>query len=181
MIATKPFEERLADGTGEEDIIAERWKPRLLTQYGATLEKVEKSEDMSDKIDRWLTTAKGTRLGVQIKFRESGDDILVEIIKNLPRWEDGRDVVGIADLYLCVDRNRMGRLYQTKHIKPAATALRDLLKKDILENPQQRWWNPEAPYDKWSVNVGPDPESRVLKVRGFFVPDCYPFIAFPNL
>lgn len=180
MIAHLTFQERLVQGTSREAVIAEAWAPQL-AKYGATLAKVERDEDIKRKVDRWLTTAKGTRMGVQIKYRESGDDVLVELVRNIDGWIPGRDMVGIADLYFCVDRNGTGRMYQTKHIKPDAQKIIQMFEEDIKANPHVPWWYPDAPLDKWSVNVGVDKGDGHTKVRAFFQVDCYPHQKFLNL
>jgi len=180
MISHSPTKDRVKKGKGEEFLIADKWKLQLAKQ-GATLDEVDEQQDMHDKVDRILTTQKGTKFRVQIKYREIGEDVLVELVKNINTWEPGRDMVGVADLYLCVGLDKVGRLYWTKHIKPDAQAIINSLKQKIEENPHVPWWYPDAPYNKWQINVGIDNYSGTVKVRGYFSVDAYTHQSFRNL
>lgn len=81
------------------------------------IERGTAEEDMGG-IDGWYDHLKGgatvTRKTIQLKMRQSGDDILLEVIKP---WRglieySGRDVVGAAvDIYFCVNSRRVLRVY----------------------------------------------------------------------
>lgn len=97
---------RVQHGRNRERQIADALK----TQAGLKLTDATDNEDKTHKIDRWLV-CEGKRQAVQIKYRESGDDLLFEVFD---RWEDwnhpgnktGRDMVGKAELYAVLRSDR---------------------------------------------------------------------------
>jgi len=105
MLSNKSLDDRVEIGRKLEALIVKNWIPPLAT-LGCKILDVTTDEDKYQKLDRWMITAKGTRLSVQIKARtEGGDDLPYEIIKNMDTGEIGRDLKGKADLYLYVDRS----------------------------------------------------------------------------
>lgn len=59
--------------------------------------------DTRDKIDGYVKFPSGNTLAIQIKSRESGDDILVEVYKDYERKVAGRDMVTKAQVYVVLD------------------------------------------------------------------------------
>jgi hypothetical protein len=69
-------------------------------------------EDQYQKIDGWLDGQ-----SLQIKYRETGNDILFEVYKDWDRGIEGRDLCGKADLYACVNLAGQGVIVRTTDIK----------------------------------------------------------------
>jgi len=98
------------------------------------------TEDKNDKIDLWLTNPKGKRYSVQVKYRESGDDIIFEVVKNIQKNLIGRDLASVAQLYFFVDRSGKGWLYWAKPIKELGEKLAADGLRDLANNPDQTNW-----------------------------------------
>ena len=115
MLATiTNYDQRIAAGKVKEKVILD-----TLRKHGFVIEEPTKEEDTEDKIDGWILE-NGQRNAVQVKFRESGDDIIFEVMKDLNRGTVGRDSVSKAHYYLVVDRHGTARLYLTAPIKKIA-------------------------------------------------------------
>lgn len=69
-----------------------------LVQCGMKLREPSNQEDMYDKIDGWWETPSGEK-PIQIKYRDTGNDILFEVMKDYRRGVPGRDMVGKAEFY----------------------------------------------------------------------------------
>lgn len=74
-----------------------------LIQCGMKLREPSNQEDMYDKIDGWWETPSGEK-PIQIKYRDTGDDILFEVMKDYRRGVPGRDMVGKAEFYAVLNR-----------------------------------------------------------------------------
>jgi hypothetical protein len=97
--------DRVRHGKTREKQIAE-----ALTRQGLPLADATDREDKEMKIDRWLVRD-GRRTAVQIKYRETGDDLLVEVYDTWNGWDDpfnkpGRDMIGAARLYAVLRQDR---------------------------------------------------------------------------
>lgn len=115
MLATiTNYQQRVAEGKAKEKIILD-----TLRQNGFVIEEPTAQEDMEDKIDGWMIQD-GKRLAIQVKFREVGNDIIFEVMKDLDRGIVGRDSVSKAYYYLVVDRTGTARLFLTAPIKKLA-------------------------------------------------------------
>lgn len=82
----------------------------LQSQYGLIFQQATEVEDKERKIDRWLIEG-SKRTPVQIKYRESGDDLLVEVYSKWYGWGSeynkiGRDMIGSAQLYLVLRKDK---------------------------------------------------------------------------
>lgn len=80
-------------------------------------------EDQYQKIDGWLDGK-----GLQIKYRETGGDILFEVYKDWTKGIEGRDLIGQADLYACVNRSGQGVIVRTAQIKDLIKAALPIVK-----------------------------------------------------
>lgn len=143
MLNAESYEDRVALGKAKEQEAIE-----LLRSKGVVIEAPTAREDMYDKIDGWIVKD-GTRLPVQVKVREGGDDIIFEIIKDIDRNLDGRDSVSKAHYYLVVDRRGTARLFLTAPIKKMASGLRQVA--SIIAS-KDRWqgigWEMKITIDK---------------------------------
>ena len=87
---------RVKHGRNRENQIAEALK-------GQCKLTLTDAEDKVSKIDRWLNRD-GKRIPLQIKYRETGDDLLFEVFDTFDGWDKptnkvGRDMKGSAELY----------------------------------------------------------------------------------
>jgi hypothetical protein len=99
MIATKSTRERVEEGKRVEQAIIAK-----LNQIGMKIYEPTSSEDLLEKVDCWYINKKGTKVGIQIKYRESGKDLLFEVYDtffdfNSPKNKMGRDMIGRAKEY----------------------------------------------------------------------------------
>lgn len=112
MIARQNYANRVRTGkTGEQQIAQS-----LQDVFGLTIEEVSEDQDRFEKIDRIVVSGSGNRKTLQIKYRETGEDILVDVFEpffgiNHPRTGKGRDYVSKCDLYAC----RVGPLIHLIH------------------------------------------------------------------
>lgn len=98
MIANQDANARVKAGKEMEARIAAG-----LRQVGLKLTEATDTEDRLKKVDRWIETPQG-RKALQIKYRESGSDLLFEVFDTFHGWRDsrnkvGRDMEGIATEY----------------------------------------------------------------------------------
>ncbi len=117
-ISTLASADRVRIGVKREDEIAEA----LRTQVGLDIRDATDDEDKGHlKVDRWLFQD-GQRHGMQIKFRQTGSDILFEVFDTFHGFGDrrnkaGRDMIGQAELYTVLSEDQ-----RTAHIVPVALA-----------------------------------------------------------
>ena len=98
--------DRVKHGKKREGQIADALK----SQCGLTLVDASDRDDKERKIDRWLVKD-GTKTAVQIKYRETGDDLLVEVFDKWGGWTHpinklGRDMIGDSKLYAVLRMDR---------------------------------------------------------------------------
>lgn len=74
-----------------------------LVQCGMKLREPSVQEDKYQKIDGWWETPSGEK-PIQIKYRDTGDDILFEVLLDYDRGIPGRDMVGKAVYYAVLTR-----------------------------------------------------------------------------
>lgn len=104
-LAEKEKRERLESGRRIEQLIYDR-----LQKVGYNLQKPNSHEDMTQKVDAWYRQKDGKRIGIQIKFRQSGSDLLFEVYDTFvdfrhPANKLGRDMLGSAELYAVMVNN----------------------------------------------------------------------------
>lgn len=74
-----------------------------LVGHGLKLREPSGREDMYDKIDGWWETPNG-EVPIQIKYRDTGDDILFEVMKDYRKGIPGRDMIGKAVYYAVLSK-----------------------------------------------------------------------------
>jgi hypothetical protein len=74
-------------------------------------------EDTQDGIDFWWYMNDKEWHSVQLKQRQSGDDLIHEIVFNTDTGSLGRDVKGISDYTLWIDRKQFGRMVLTDYLR----------------------------------------------------------------
>jgi hypothetical protein len=107
-----PMSQRVQRGKKMEERIIDAMRLANISVQLAT-----EQEDQFQKIDGWLDGK-----GLQIKYRETGDDILFEVYKDWTKCIEGRDLIGQADLYACVNRSGQGIIVPTAEIKALVRA-----------------------------------------------------------
>lgn len=75
-----------------------------LIACGMKLREPSDNEDMYDKIDGWWNIG-GKEEPIQIKYRDTGDDILFEVMKDYKNNISGRDMVGKAIYYAVLGKS----------------------------------------------------------------------------
>lgn len=75
----------------------------LKDQCDLPITEASEHEDRERKVDRWIAYPTG-KVALQIKYRESGDDLLFEVYDKFFGWDDeknklGRDMYGDAQEY----------------------------------------------------------------------------------
>jgi hypothetical protein len=98
MLADKDNNARIHSGKKVESIIIDK-----LSKNGFNITKASDSDDMIKKVDVWIKQG-NEKVGVQIKFRETGKDILFEVFDTFYQFNDirnksGRDMIGHAQKY----------------------------------------------------------------------------------
>lgn len=128
-LTASDYASRVAYGKQMEERIFQ-----YMQSVGFTIVPATKYEDMHLKIDAHVLCAR-TWKSMQIKYRKTGDDILMEVVFLDTRQGehkaidpsmtlDGRDMVGSSELYACLSRNgRHLRICETYVLKHLATTL----------------------------------------------------------
>jgi hypothetical protein len=124
---------RVDHGVERERQIAE-----ALTREGLKLRQSTADEDKDRKVDRWIIREDGTRVALQIKYRETGDDLLFEVFDRFESWDSplnkiGRDMVGDAEMYAVL-------LQDKKTIVMVRTAHAKKIISELLEGAKRFGW-----------------------------------------
>jgi hypothetical protein len=162
------YETRVEAGRRVENNIINELKKR-----GIRIDPPTNSEDVKDKIDGWWIGKNGKRYSVQIKFRETGNDILFEILKDIDRRIIGRDMGGTAVLYLVSNKFGFTRLYHTKVIKDKAEDILRTVIKDLEKNPTSTEWEGL----NWQAKVQYDINTHRRKLVSYIDPRAFDVIA----
>ena len=96
-----------------------------LIKCGLKLREPSSKEDMYDKIDGWWTTPQG-EVPIQIKYRDTGDDILFEVMKDYEKEVPGRDMIGRAVYYAVLNRTNTIVMVAVAEAKMLIKKARDL-------------------------------------------------------
>lgn len=164
MLATiTNYADRIAAGKITEKAILD-----ALRKQGVVIENATPEEDSNDKIDGWIVE-NGTRNALQVKFRETGDDILFEVVKDLHKDIPGRDSVSKAHYYLVMDRYGNARLFLTEPIKKLAQQLLTIAK-GLWHTGKTRWKG-----IGWELKITIDRANGHTKLMAYFNPgkfDC---------
>jgi hypothetical protein len=112
-----------------------------LRKLGHKIEPATASEDMHDKIDGWwIGKTNNQRYPLQIKFREGGDDIIFELVADLDRRREGRDLKSKAVLYIVANTRGKTRMFLVHPIKTKALELLSMIEDDLQNNPFRTRW-----------------------------------------
>ena len=78
------FEERLAFGSEKEELILQLLNENVINVDGQLFtgwERATKEQDIKYKIDAWASNPAGNKFDVQLKFRESGNDLGIAVVR----------------------------------------------------------------------------------------------------
>jgi hypothetical protein len=156
------YNARVDYGKGVEDEIFQH-----LRTNGMNLSKPRANQDKFDKIDAWWNQGKHSH-PVQIKYRDTGDDILFEVYKDYQRKVPGRDMISRAKYYAV--RNQAGEVnvFAVEDIKTIVN--------QMLNGLQHQGWSFRKDYvmnlpgGRGMLKLRPDPASGVEKVVAFIPP-----------
>lgn len=148
-----------------------------LRQKGIKIDPPTSHEDMVDKIDGWWIGKSDSRHPVQVKFRQSGDDILFELVKDLDRKIKGRDIISKSTLYLISNRSGTTRLFHAKPIKNKSEELVKMIDSDLIKNPNKTEWSGNG----WQVKIQYDRADGHRKLVAYYSPNMFDVVATWNL
>jgi hypothetical protein len=138
----------------------------VLRKAGVVIEEPTANEDMEDKIDGWIIRD-GKRVSVQVKFREGGDDVIFEIVKDLDKGIPGRDMVSKAELYVVMDTLNVIRLFAVEQIKTMAKLVRDHVLGELRISPNRTEWGSKT---ACNVKITIDKRHGNRKMMAYFNP-----------
>lgn len=168
MIAdTKDYHQRIQQGKQIEFKII-----TALRKNGINIADATSREDMFDKIDGWIINKLGERQSVQIKYRENGNDIIFELVKDLYRGIPGRDMNCKAENYLLVNSQGVGKLFKTHEIKYMASIILNYVKSQMETMiHRQTKWNSEE--NKWEAKITVDKAEGQCKLMAYMNPSMF--------
>lgn len=166
------YNDRIAAGKSVESQII-----NALRQKGFKIDNPTASEDKYDKIDGWWVDKKGNRYPLQIKFRQSGNDIIFELIQNMTSGNEGRDLKSKAILYIIADTHGTTRMLLVQPIKKKANEILDYIKKELLKNPNQQNFGGQG----WEAKIQFDRAHGQQKLVAYFDPRLFDILATWNL
>lgn len=173
MLADQPdYQKRISAGKNIEQKIL-----NALRDKGYKIEDPTPSEDMHDKIDGWWINKKGTRFPVQVKYRETGDDIIFELVQDFSTKNLGRDMKTKAVVYIVTDTHRITRMFLVKPIKEKAQEITKVVLDALRENPTQTAFSGKG----WQAKVQTDRAHGQRKLMAYLSPSLFSALATWNL
>lgn len=138
----------------------------FLRSKGLVITPATVGEDMHDKVDAWIIW-NGKREAVQIKFREGGNDVIFEILRDFDKMLPGRDMVSKASIYIIMDTHHTIRMFRVEDLKAKAQALQDYVYQDLEHFPRKTAWGKP---NHCSVKITIDRASQQRKLMAYFNP-----------
>ena len=131
-----------------------------LVRCGLKLRQPSNQEDMYDKIDGWWETPDGAK-PIQIKYRDTGDDILFEVMKDYRLGVAGRDMIGKAEFYAVL--NRGGKI-----VLVSVAEAKQLIE-EMRSKAEQEGFDDRGNYKMGDaiLRVRPDPRSQQEKLMAY--------------
>ena len=149
------FDQRVQYGKSVEQQIF-----NSLVKCGLKLREPSNKEDMYDKIDGWWTTPYG-EVPIQIKYRDTGDDILFEVMKDYEKNVPGRDMIGKAVFYAVLNRNKTIVMVSVSEAKQLIKKARDLAEIQGFDNLGNFAWG------NVMLKLRPDPATGQTKMMAY--------------
>lgn len=161
MLNAMNYQGRVEAGKAvEKEILA------VLRKAGIEIAEPTADEDMREKIDGWMTWL-GERVPIQVKFREGGNDVIFEIIKDIDKSVPGRDMVSKAVLYVVMDTANVIRLFAVEQIKAMAILVRDHVLGELRQFPNKTNWGSNT---ACNVKITVDKRHGNRKMMTYFNP-----------
>jgi hypothetical protein len=129
---------------------------------GWKIEEATFQQDTQEKIDGWKIEGGGKRIPIQVKFRDSGDDIAAKV-----EWKGkpGRDLRGNAQLYVVLDRAGLNiRVRSADEVKAIA--------RRMLEEFNAKGRPSSLRLDNGTIRKGYDPHDGAPIVMVYILPDA---------
>jgi hypothetical protein len=157
--------QRVDYGKGIEDQIY-----KGMESCGLKLRKPSGREDMIDKIDGWWDD--GTQEHpVQIKYRDTGDDILFEVMKDYHGNIPGRDMIGKATHYAVLTRD--GSLIRIVRVADAKAIIGEMQKRADEDGfDQSDSYRMPVKGGTAMLRIRPDPRSGNVKLMAYIPPSA---------
>ena len=131
-----------------------------LVKCGLKLRSPSDKEDMYDKIDGWWKTPQG-EMPIQIKYRDSGDDILFEVMKDYKQGVPGRDMIGKAVYYAVLNRSGVIVMVSVAEAKTLIKKARDMAEMKGFDEKGDFYWG------NVSLKLRPDPSTGQTKMMAY--------------
>jgi hypothetical protein len=157
----------------------------LRQQAGIPLLEATGDEDKIQKVDRWVNYPTG-RVALQIKYRESGKDLLFEVYDKFFGWDHpnnklGRDMFGDATEYAVLLRDRKTVvLVPTASAKKVINTMVEVAQRDGWTH-SRYWGGATLNYRVFGVNlelkVQNDPGDGRQKMVAYIPADYFRFLA----
>lgn len=160
------YEQRIHDKEAQEK---ELWD-RIKNKIPWTVEQTTQQQDQGG-IDAIITGLKGGRpspkSSIQLKMRQSGDDVLLEVIRPWPPKDlnnpwTGRDLKTNVYLYYCVDTKGLLRIFAADMLKNTAKDLASQFIARNKNNPSIR----SANFPQGEVKIVTDPSQQASYTLG---------------
>ena len=140
----------------------------VLRKAGLVIEEPTAEEDMQDKIDGWIVR-NGVRVAIQVKYREGGDDVIFELVKDIDRGIIGRDMESKAQIYIVMDTTDTIRMFDVAEIKKMAELIKPGVLGELARDPSKKnWGNRDA---ACNVKITVDGRHGQRKLMAFFNPN----------
>lgn len=163
--------DRVAYGKSIEALVIQA----LIDNCGWNITPATPGQDKHQKIDGWVKFGDGAPLALQVKYRDTGDDILLEVVKVWHEEENlrqpGRDMVGKAEIYACL--NSSGTVIYARLASEAKEKAQKLLDEFL-----QRMTDSQHPVKSHrngdgEIKLVNDPSTRQLKINAYLNPQAF--------
>jgi hypothetical protein len=144
-----------------------------LRKKGYRIEDPTSGEDKHDKIDGWWLDKQGKRFPIQVKYRETGDDIIFELIQDFSTNNAGRDMKSKAVLYLVADTHGTTRMFLVKPIKDKAQEIIQHVIGGLKTNPSETRFRGQG----WEAKVQFDRAHGQKKLVAYLKPNLFSALA----
>lgn len=161
--------DRVRFGKGVEDKIY-----RNLEGCGLKLRRATIDEDKYDKIDGWWND--GTKEHpIQIKYRDTGDDAVFEVMRDYRRKVMGRDMIGKATFYAILSRD--GQLVRIVRTSDAKEIINHMLQQtEYLGFDKTQTYRMKVPGGIAMLRIRPDSASGQEKLMAYIPTSALPTV-----
>lgn len=131
-----------------------------LVKCGLKLRSASEKEDMYDKVDAWWKTPQG-EFGVQIKYKEAGNDIIFEVMKDYYKGIPGKDMVGKASFYAVLNTSNVIVMISLAEAKALIQKARELAQTEGFDERGNFSWG------NVSLKLRPDKFTQQIKMMAY--------------